>query len=97
MITPAPIALADLPPDWIAERRAIVAAHGYALRGGAGRAGGFTIEVKSLVDNEWRVLELPERAREFALEREREAVLRALNGEAAENSRDQGRAESAQP
>lgn len=90
MSLPAPITCEALPPDWIAERRAFVARDGFALRGGTGRTGGFTIEVKSLVDNEWRVLELPDLARAFALERDRDSVLRALNGETAARSTGSG-------
>jgi hypothetical protein len=57
IVMPA-ITFADLPPEWIEERREIVARDGYALRAGAT----FTIEVKSLTTNRWLLLPLPGKA-----------------------------------
>ena len=76
---------------WLEERRVIIARGGYAVRAGAG-VRGHTIEVKSLTPhdqlaaedplrtNVWCVLALPEGAREFADARDRDAVLRRLEG-----------------
>lgn len=76
MTTPAPIALAELPPDWIAERRAIIARDGVAVRAGAGP----WIEVLSINTGAWLRLALPERATEFTSVAERDAALAALVG-----------------
>lgn len=74
-----PVTLEQIPPEWIAERREIVVRDGFALRAALGPVG-FTIEVKSLVTNQWMRLALPGNATEFAVEAERDAVLRALEG-----------------
>lgn len=88
MIPIAPVTLAQLPEDWIAERREVVVREGYALRAGAGA----TIEIKSLtltvqlaVDdplkrNQWLRLALPDNAPAFATDADRDAVLTALQG-----------------
>ena len=77
--------------DWLASRRDVIARDGYALRAGHGRRGA-TIEVKSLTPHEllaaddplrvnvWCVMALPEGAREFAREEERDEVLQLLIG-----------------
>lgn len=76
MPTPSPTvlaSLADITPEWIAERREIIHRDGYAVRAGRG-----TIEVKSLHTNEWLVLQLPHNARCFADDADRAAVLTQL-------------------
>jgi len=68
------ITIAELPTGWIEERRTIAQRDGHALR--AGRAG--TIEVQSINTGEWHTLALPNNAKRFAHELERNAVLAAL-------------------
>lgn len=63
--------------EWIAERREIVEREGYALRAGPAR---LTIEVKSLITNEWCVLRLPGDLEDFAEALTRDAVLLELQG-----------------
>lgn len=70
-----PIALDQVPPEWVAERRAVVVRDGFALRAGSARP---TIEVKSLTTNEWCLLTLPGGAREFVDVGDRDTVLRQL-------------------
>lgn len=77
MSTLAPVTPEQITPEWIAERREIVGRDGFALRAGDRRA---TIEVKSLVTNEWCVLTLPGGAQEFASPYTRDAVLLELQG-----------------
>lgn len=79
MKTPPPISLDQVTPEWLAIRREIVVRGGYALRAGTPRA---TIEIKSLVTNEWCVLTLPDGADEFASAAARGQVLARLTGEA---------------
>lgn len=79
MIPSTRVAVADLPPEWVALRREIIVRDGYAVRAGAPA---WSIEIKSLHTNEWCVLTLNETgARAFASEAERDAVLRELVGE----------------
>ncbi len=78
MTAPAPIALDQVTPQWIEERREIVVRDGFALRAGAPRR---TIEIKSLRTNEWCVLTLPGGAFEFVELADRDAVLARLQGE----------------
>lgn len=73
----APVTPDQISAEWLAERREIVARDGYALRAGEHRA---TIEVKSLVTNEWCLLTLPGGALEFASPLTRDAVLLELQG-----------------
>jgi len=68
----APIALADLPDDWIEERREIVAREGNAVRA---HAASLNIEVKSLRENRWLRLPLPSKAPSFAVAADRDFVL----------------------
>ncbi|MBL9187892.1 MAG: hypothetical protein JNK23_10460 [Opitutaceae bacterium] len=77
MTTHAPIALDTLPPEWLAERRAIIAREGVAVRAGAGP----WIEVQSINTGAWLRLALPERATVFASTAERDEALAALVGE----------------
>jgi len=72
--TSAPIAAADLPENWISDRREIIQRDGYALRPSAG----CTIEVKSLRDNTWLVLTLPDKATAFTTAADRDQVLDQL-------------------
>lgn len=74
MSTPPPIAIDQITPEWIAERREIILREGRAVRAGAGNR----IEVKSLTDNRWYCLTLPGGALAFTLELERDAVVHAL-------------------
>jgi len=76
MIAPPRINAADLPPEWIAERRAIVVRDGHATR--AGRGG--SIEVQSINTGAWLVLQLPDKATQFTTAEDRDAVLRQLQG-----------------
>ena len=69
-----PITFADLPPEWIEERREIVARDGYALRAGCG----LNIEVKSLTTNRWLLLPLPGKASGFTDKAQLAAALAAL-------------------
>lgn len=74
-IVPAPMSLAELPAEWIAEKRAMVRDYGYALRAGADAS----IEFKSLrPDNAWLPLPLPNRATQFTTAADRDAVLQQL-------------------
>ncbi len=79
MIAIAPIALDQISPEWIADRREIIVRDGYATRAGEGAS----IEIKSLRTNEWLYLVLPGGARDFVCEATRDAVLRQLLGEKA--------------
>jgi len=76
MNPPAPIGLEALTPEWLAERRAIIAREGVAVRAGAGP----WIELQSINTGEWLRLALPDRATVFASAAERDAALRALVG-----------------
>ncbi len=81
-----PIPAAACTDDWLAERRALIARAGYALRAGAG----LTIEIKTLTPieqmaghdrlrvNQWLALQLPADAACFATEQDRDAVLATL-------------------
>lgn len=85
MKTPPPILIAEITPEWIELRRAIIHRGGYELQAGAGN----TIEIRALgsVDelvplktkpNSWLHLCLPTGAIAFVHELERNAVLHAL-------------------
>lgn len=77
IISPAsvPVRAADVPPEWIAERRGIILREGFATRG---RAETRTIEVKSLTQDLWLKLTLPNGGYEFATAADRDAVLKQL-------------------
>ncbi len=75
MTTPAPIALAALPPEWLAERREIIARDGVAVRAGLGP----WIEVQSINTGAWLKLALPGGAVEFMTFAERDAALAELH------------------
>jgi hypothetical protein len=77
MTTAAAIARDQLPEGWIEERREVIQREGYALRAGDGA----TIEIKSLTNNEWLRLALPDKATAFTTEAERDVVLELLTGE----------------
>ncbi len=68
----APITLADLPDDWIEERREIIAREGNAVRA---CASSLNIEVKSLRENRWLRLPLPCKAPSFSAAADRDFVL----------------------
>lgn len=68
------ITITDLPEGWIDERRTIAQRDGHAIRAGRGR----TIEVQSIRTGDWHPLALPNNAKRFAFELERNAVLAAL-------------------
>jgi hypothetical protein len=70
-----PITLADLPEDWIEERREVIAREGNAVRLSTDS---LNIEVKSLRIDRWLRLGLPGAAPEFASHKEREFVLREI-------------------
>lgn len=70
----AEITIADLPAGWVEERRTIAQRDGHALRAGPAR----TIEVQSIRTSAWHPLQLPNNAKRFALELERNAILAAL-------------------
>lgn len=85
MISLPPITLAQVPPDWIALRREILAREGRVVRAGEGN----TIEAKStrtlgviedrpVESNEWFYITLPTGAFAFQHTLERDAVLHAL-------------------
>lgn len=67
---------AELPPAWIAERRAIVVRDGHAIRAGQHN----TIEVQSINTGAWIVLQLPDKATQFTTTADRDAVLSQLQG-----------------
>ena len=83
---PAPIALDQVPAEWIELRREIIQRDGYALRAGDGNS----IEVKSLTPREqmaerdplrtnaWCPLALPGGAVNFRTAEDRDAVLSQL-------------------
>ena len=85
-----PITAAELPEDWIAARREIIALGRYPVQAGADH----TIEIRSttppahlsdhdrLKMNPWCTLILPNNAPGFATAAERDAVLAALKGAA---------------
>lgn len=70
----APIALADLPADWLAVRREMVAREGARVRAGAGP----WIEIWSEARAAWLRLALPDNAIAFATAAERDTALAAL-------------------
>jgi len=78
----APITLADLPEGWIGLRQEIIAREGLAVRPGTLRTG-FTIEIKSLVTNEWHPVTLANDATAFTSPQDRDQVLRQLQEGAA--------------
>ncbi len=70
----AEILIADLPENWVEDRRTVAQRDGHALRAGPA----CTIEVQSIATGDWHPLQLPNNAKRFALEIERNAVLHAL-------------------
>lgn len=77
MILVQPVTRAEISDEWIATRREIIVRDGYALRAGVAP----TIEIRSLVTNEWCVLVLNEAgARVFASAQDRDEVLLQLMG-----------------
>lgn len=72
---PGPITLAELPADWLTDRRELVARDRVPVRAGAG----LTIEVWSEARAAWLRLELPDRAPRFATVADRAAVIAALS------------------
>jgi hypothetical protein len=70
----AEILIADLPERWVEDRHEVAQRDGHALRSGPDR----TIEVQSIATGDWHPLQLPNNAKRFALEIERNAVLHAL-------------------
>ena len=77
MITFIPVTVAELPAGWVADRRELVAREGRAVQGGVCPQG-FTIEIKSLVTNEWKPLGWHHGAICFADQGERDEVIRQL-------------------
>jgi len=78
MITFVTVTLPEISPEWIAERRELIAREGRAVRGATTLAGGFTIEVKSLRTNTWHPLGWHHGAICFATQGERDQVLKQL-------------------
>ena len=81
-----PIAYAELPAEWIEDRRTVVVRDGYALREGPS----FSIEIKSLTSNRWLTQPLPGKAVGFVSAEELRRALAALRK--SENVVDVGRA-----
>ena len=73
---PEPITLAQLPEDWIEERREVIARVGYPVR--AHVNGSFNIETQSLQTGEWLLMGLPLNAPGFDSAATRDAVLSML-------------------
>jgi hypothetical protein len=69
-----PIAYAELPPEWVEERREVIVRDGYALREGPS----FTVDIKSLTSNRWLTLPLPGKAVGFVSAAELRLALAAL-------------------
>ncbi len=69
--------LTDIPADWPATVREIVRRDGQPVRAGAGNS----IQVKSLTTNQWLTLQLPNGAKHFAHEADRDAILGQIVGE----------------
>lgn len=63
--------LTDIPADWPATVREIAQRDGQPVRAGACNS----IEVKSLTTNQWHALQLPNGAKSFATEADRDAIL----------------------
>ena len=79
MIAFVPVTLAEISAEWLEERRELIAREGRAVQAGA-CAEGFTIEVKSLVSNEWHPLGWHCGAVCFATAAERDQVMKGLTG-----------------
>lgn len=69
--------LTDIPADWPATVREIAQRDGQPVRAGAGNS----IQVKSLTTNQWLTLQLPNGAKSFAHEADRDAILGQIVGE----------------
>ena len=80
MITYVKATITEIPPEWIAERRELIAAEGRAVQG-ATRAEGYTIEIKSLRTNAWHPLGWHCGALCFATAEERDGIMKQLTGE----------------
>jgi hypothetical protein len=72
-----PITAAEVPPEWIADVRAIALRDGHAVRAGAEA----TIEVQSINTGLFGRLMLPGSGHHFTSEAERDGVLREIIGE----------------
>lgn len=72
-----PVTAADCSEEWIAVRREIIAREGRAVRGELMRC---AIEVKSLIENTWHPLMLPNGAITFGSVQDRDRVLARLVG-----------------
>lgn len=71
----APVTAEECSAEWIAIRREIILREGRAVRAGESAP---TVEIKSLVTNEWAVLTLPNEATRFATVQDRDVVLAQL-------------------
>ncbi len=78
MITFVTVTLAEISPEWIADRRELIAREGRAVRGATTLAGAFTIEVKSLRTNTWHPLGWHCGCVCFATQGERDQILQQL-------------------
>lgn len=76
-MTKPPITAAEVPPEWTAIVRKIIADEKREVRGPAGRA---VIEVRSLRDNSWHPLMLFSSASHFVTVEDRDAVLKQILG-----------------
>lgn len=74
MMPIAPIAFNNLPKGWIEERRETILREGFILR----RSAAVNIEVRSLREDRWLRLPLPDKAPGFASGTDRDAALFAL-------------------
>ena len=74
-----PIAYAELPAEWVDERREVIAREGYALREGSA----FSVEIKSLTNNRWLTLPLPGKASGFTDAQQLALALAALRDSTA--------------
>lgn len=72
---PEPITAAQLPEDWIEERREVIAREAFAIRA---CSFSLNIEIQSQRSGEWLILSLPDKAPAFATVVDRDAVLASL-------------------
>lgn len=68
------IAAAEIPADWIEERRQVAFRDGHALQEGPANS----IQIQSIRTGEWLTLTLPNNAKAFHTAEERDQVLAAI-------------------
>jgi hypothetical protein len=75
-----PMKATDIPDEWCADVRKIIARDGYPVRARTCTNGDHVIEAKSLTTNVWHPLGLPNSSGRFATAEDRDIIFAKLTG-----------------